>query len=325
MNAFVVFGAVVLILLFWLYTLFLRPVLGILRGYLALASAPADLRRIQGKIVESTPVGQVRSGRQGMNIVVEFPNFAGSPVTERFLFLDSQPDRRRYSVGAAIPLTLDERSGSGQPVAMDGGQVAINWKIPALCLGLLGASLFALYRWVALPLWNKSDGNLEALIALFDVPVVGMMAAIYAGVLLLLWVIFRLVSGSVVGGNRQEFKYHGRKATATITGARKTGVRVNHDPQVEFDFEFTTSSGQKVSGSDRELINELQIGTLPAMQERDILYIPEDPSRAVFLSSVNAGGRARSIGKTLSAIFYFVGFIFSAIVVGIALADVLSG
>ena len=322
MTAIFVFSAFSGISVFWIYTLFIRPILSILRNYQNHRINQEQGKHIQGRIAESVRIGGERRRTRFMNILVEFPNLSGTLITERFNFSDTKPELNRYTEGNNLPLLLNENASSGSGITLADGKASINWIVISGLLALPGAALYALFHFVASPLWLKAGGNWSALVAFFNVPDAAHIALFGGGSVLLVFFVMKKLKRSAAGGVARHFKLYCKKATAAITGLSRTGMMINDNPQVEFKFEFTTDRGLKAMGSDREIIDQLDTGKIHDVKEREILYLPEDPSQSIFLEKISDSARDSAFFFTL--ISYLVAFSFSAMFFGITLFGVFS-
>jgi len=106
------------------------------------------------------------------------------------------------------------------------------------------------------------------------------------------WVLFVLIfpivggvmfAGAAVGGIRQVWLLrNGLVADAEIQSERATGVEINNQPLMQYDYEFTTSEGRVFNGSAKALPSG-QVGDEPA---EPALYLPSNPKISTLVDAV---------------------------------------
>jgi len=325
MNAYLVFGAVALILIYWPYRLFLRPIFNLFKKQKAMQRIVQEGMPIEGEVVASQYFGAPHSnGTRKIRITVAFNNFVGTRIQEKFRFFDTQPQQNRYEVGKNVKLFLSDETIGGKKVTLAGGQPKINVKFIAIFLSLFTVVAYCIYTFVIQPIWLRGEQDLDTTILLFDQPTAALLVMIYGSVITFVFLLFRFL-GAAMGmkSNWGDFKYHGKQATASITHYAKTGMRINDNPQVKFDITFTTDNGQTVSSSVKKVIDELEIGRIHEMKHIDVLYLPDNPQK-VQLTEGALHTSTVSMPKILDGVFRLLVFIFSGVVLGMVLGSILS-
>jgi len=325
MNAYLVFGAVALILTYWPYRLFLRPIFNLFKKQKVMQRIVQEGMPIEGEVVESQYFGAPHSnGTRKIRITVAFNNFVGTRIQEKFRFFDTQPQQNRYEVGKSVKLFLSDEAIGGKKVTLAGGQPKINIKFIAIFLSLFTIVAYFIYTFVIQPIWLLGEQDLETTISLFDHPTAALLVLIYGGVIVFIFFLFRFLDASMgMKSNWGDFKYHGKQATANITHYAKTGMRINDNPQVKFDITFTTDQGQTVTSSVKKVIDELEIGRIPEMKHIDVLYLPDNPQQ-VQLTEGALHTSTASMPQILNAVFRLLIFIFSGVLLGIVLGNILA-
>jgi len=304
-----------LLLLFWIYLLFLRPIFRIVARYLSYGSEMQAGREVSGQVIASNVSGVVAgSSEVPVSITVEFENLSGSPVQSSFHFRDTRPAERRFDKGRPVRLRLNGDAPPGRQILLSGSVATLNPGVllpfVALFLGLL-AGLF----WGLETIWSSNGNNIDQLLGRLggssDWQESGILFLV---TLILLGALFWFLGAKFSRSHDDRLRLYGRAARARITGMERTGVRVNNLPVVRFDYEFTTSSGAVVSGSERKTVDILEAGKIHELKEKEILYLPDQPDISAWLEHVNKPSSGPA--AILKGVFYFMFFIFSCIYLG---------
>ncbi|OJJ14985.1 hypothetical protein BKI52_41260 [marine bacterium AO1-C] len=280
-NAYLVFGVVAFIIIYWPYRFFLRPIVNLFRKQTALQRIIREGAPVEGEIVESLYVGELLSnGTQRTRIKVAFQNFVGTRVEEEFRFFDTLPQQKRYELGKAIQLRMGDKPVAGKKVAMVGGYNKVNFKLVAIYLSLFTLMAYCLYAFIAWPIWQKGGQNLETTLIFLNNGKLVFPVLLAASIGLFNFFFFHLLDYATGKSLKPiEFIYHGKQAQATVTRYEKTGVRVNKNPQVKFSIVFTTDQGQRIKTSIKQVVDELAIGRIHEMTHFNVLYLPDRPTK----------------------------------------------
>lgn len=323
MNAYAVFIALLLIAVFWLYRLFIRPILRIFKRYKTAKATQQQGMPVQGTITASQYLGKASSrGFRLIRITVAFANFVGTLITEQFRFVDTKPYQNRFEVGKTIRLSLNDQAISSNRVTLADQTIKIKRKTLAIYLILWSTSVYLLYHYIAQPLWTKAHQDIHQLIPMFDSLAPALLVYIFSGTLVLIYFIFKLIDVALGKRPKGDFKYYGLQASAHINGYAKTGTRVNDNPMVKFDFTFTTNTGETIHSSDTQLIDELAIGRIHEIKQKEVMYLADAPQKAVFADNLHESPQIQT-SKILNMVFQLILFIFSVTLFAITLPDLL--
>lgn len=298
-------GLVLIIVFFWLYKLVTGTVLRILRS--AKEQSSKTGRIVQGEVVEYEDLGEHSGGRK-IKITLELPNYADSIITEELTFVDSRPRENRFDVGKRIPLSLDDTRV--KPVQLVGGQVQLNKFILGAAFVLIAAYLYGmwfLYAGIEMST-NWEWAKLERVFSDELLMQVGVMIP----QLFIIWIVTRATGinvGKKAGLTDRRLKYHGIRTTAQILKYEDTGTLVNHNPLVKFFYSFTDKKGNTIQSTSKLIVGKLDIGLLPQMKEKDIMYLPKTPKVSKFVEGMSM----KSFAGCFRVIFLFVIFIQSVV------------
>ncbi len=316
-NAYLILALSAVLILYWLFLLS-WPAWNTLIKWSRLHAIAGAGREIYGHIVRSSYLKTPIPGKAApIEIHVEFSNFAGSAVEQQFRFMDTKPQERRYETGKSVALKCLERPEPAVILAESKPALRpLFWLAWLTVLGSIGAGLYFLIK----PFLEKLDGWQSLLHALEQVEVAGMLVALGIGAAITLFVIGSFFkSFSEDRGSR--LKFFGVKTMAKIQSRRETGVYVNRQPQIEYQYVFQDRNGVEHIGLDRELISLLDMATVAQTTEREIMYLPESPSISSFITSVSGPSAHRII---LKLVLHFVFFIFSVVLGGTVISQLLS-
>lgn len=316
-SAIVSFAVILVFILIWVFLIFKIT----LFRYFRLKQNQNDAEK--GKPVTGTILESVKTGRgkfQAIKLKVEFPNFSNTLVTEEFRFFDSRPEEMRYEINNRVMLLIDYDAPRGPVVRLAGEKKVIGNSFILISIILLGSLFYGLYF-----LYTASDqalhSNWHDLNPLFDnnesMP---MMGIIFLATLLFQFGVFRLI-GRLAGSGKKtddkELKYYGEKTMATILKYEDTGVSVNDNPKVKFHYSFTDKNGQIHHSEESKVIGKLEIGLLPTMKEKEIIYLPQNPAQSKFTENLNPV----SFAGCLNVVLVFETLIFTVITLAIYLAS----
>ncbi|MBE7440436.1 MAG: hypothetical protein HS115_18445 [Spirochaetales bacterium] len=304
------------LLVLWTFILFVRPLFRIFKGYFTFRATVAGGREVSGRVISSSYLREVKgNGTVPITMKVEFENFSGAAVQTSFHTSDTRPAERRFDSGRTVRIQLNPGAPPGRQIMIVGSQATLNPKVLLPFLLVFLAWLAGL-AWVFDIIWRGAGGNLDALLS--HLPESGEWQGsglIFLATLIFVGALFKILGASFSRKNDTRLRFYGRQAPARITGVERTGVKVNNQPQVMFHYEFTTHDGRKVSGSERNIIDILDIGKVHDIKEKEILYLPDDPSVSAWLENVNQDPSSGVTG-ILKGVFYLMFFIFTCIYLG---------
>lgn len=311
---------IVLILGYWFYKLLNSTLLSTFRRYRYHQYIYEKGKEIRAKIIDKKQHKENAIG-QLITIIVEFNNFVGTPITESFRFTDTKPFQNRYEVGKSISVLIDRDSPNESKVQLVGGKAVLSPVVISIITAILGAYAYGCY-WFFMKSWAMAEQDWDKFFQLFQDSEVSSLSLAYAGVLTFMWLLFKGIGIGFVNNTKDtQLKYWGYKATGFVNKYERTGMTVNDNPQVRFHFSFTDSHGQTHQASDTKLIDMLDIGLIPTMKEMEVIYSADNPTAARLVANLN--GNNGMGGAIVEGVFYLVAFIFSAVVVGMAVAQVL--
>lgn len=298
-----------LIIVFWFIVILKYTLLRILKLKLS-ANINERGQTIDGKVIASETKGSGKFKRQ--KITVEFLNFAQTPITEEFRFVDTKPEQYRYEVGKRVSLILNPDLKKGGPIKLAGASTQISKVFILISLLIISGyayGVFKLYEYCTAIL-GGNWANYEMLVENNEaMPTVGI---VFLSVLIFNSFIFKMIS-SITKSKKNisdvELKYHGAKAMAAINKYEDTGVSVNDNPMVKFHYTFEDKYGKVHVSDDKIIVGKLDIGQLPALKEKEVLYLVNDPSQSKFVENL----KPNVLGGCLKGVSYLVAFIFSII------------
>ena len=307
-----------LILLFWFVILIKFTLYKIIKLKLS-GNSEERGQIIDGKVIASETKGTGKYKR--VKITVEFLNFAQTQVSEEFRFVDTKPEQYRYELGKRVGLILNPDIKKGSPIKLSGAKTEISKAFFLVSLILISGYCYGvklLYEYCNTFL-NGNWSNAESLVEKNEaIPTVGL---VFLGVLIFNSFVFKLIS-SVTKSNKKvsdsELKYYGAKALAKITKYEDTGVSVNDNPMVKFHYTFEDKYGKTHISEDKMIVGKLDIGQLPTMHEKDLLYLPSDPSKSKFVENL----KPNFLGGCLNGVFYLIALIFSIILMVMFIASI---
>lgn len=317
MTAYFVFTCFCLITFYWLYRIFLNPMIRIYRRYSDAQKVSFSDTQVKGKIVQSEYNQKVKSAKGiVLNMKITLPNLVGTEIEQKFRFVDTKPEEKRFEVGNDIDIIIDEKAPPKQQFKLVGGQYKLNFKIIGGLVFLLGLALYGLYVLLS-PAWESAHGDFDTFLQFFDLEEVASLLYIFIPTGIFTTVLIEVLMKNITGKVEPKLIFYGYKAIAKITNVEETSLRVNDQPQVKFSFSFQAKDGRIYQGFDKEVIPLIDIGTVRDIQEKEVMYLADSPEKAVFTTKIfnnNQLGNA-NFGRFILFIFSMVllGMIFSAI------------
>lgn len=286
-----------LIFLLWLIIILRITVVRIIRSNKK-ADATAD-RIIDAKVKSVETARPVRGGKmKHLSLTLEFPNFVGTPITQSFRFIDSQPELMRYEQGNRVSLNVNEKSKKSAKFTLSGGKskAGKGFIIFTLALfGLYGFFIYKLYNNLYLPI----KGDLDEASRFIEDESIVYGALLSLGVGLFIALIFNFVFGRLgMSPTSSRLLYYGKKASATIDGYKELNIKINDRPMVQFNYTFSTDSGQQIKGEDKMVISLLNLPLVHSIKERDVMYDNENTSSSMLLENISK----LKMGRGLSAL-----------------------
>lgn len=269
-------------------------------------------RPVTGTIIAVTKTGKGRF--QSIRMTVEFPNLSQTMIKEEFRFVDSRPEEHRYEEGKRITILVDDMAKGGPEAKIAGGKTVIGKGFLLLSAILLSAAFYGSWYLYQLTLtrigndWSRID---ELFMPDGPMPLMGI---IFIAVLIFQWFVFgwvKKIGSSSKKINDRDLKYYGEKAIATIHKYEDTNITINDNPKVRFHYTFTDRNGRPHTSEDSMVIGKLQIGLLPTMKEKEILYMPQSPENSKFIENL----APQSFAGCLNGVLILEALIFSTILI----------
>lgn len=295
-----------LILLFWLYKLiyncFFKPFC--LWKKQKNSSSPSKEATILS-------IKRLKEGKFPLlEIQIVFENFSGYPIHRSIRFKDSKPGLNRFQKNGKVRITLDSSKKPNEPYFLQSGKYEVSLAVMLLCSLLttayVGGCYFlmgeAISRVSLSPEYyeNLFSSNSKTTEAFF---IMGLS-------LVFLYFLFKklgLLSTKESKSQNWDLLYYGLGTMATIKSYSDTGVLINDNPMVEFNYTFLDQTGQIHEGSDKKLVGKLEIINLPDIHELEIFYSPNNPSVSRLAENI----QQQTFTNYIKSLFLFVLLIFS--------------
>lgn len=274
-------------------------------------------RNVTGKIINVTQKGS----RKRLSIEVEFPNLSGQDVIETILLKDDQPELNRYEVGNSIALNLNEDDPKLTFVRLADRATTGKRTRSTIAFGLLVASIIGTYFMFRI-IYNEVGGDWSRVYGLKTQDGLAITGTVFVFSIVFMYVVFKaikLIPSKNQAAQIQELKMYGYRATASITNIEETGVKINDRPMIRFQYEFKDNFGNVHNGQDKMVLGLLEIAKIGEVNEKDILYLKNDPKVSKLLDSMKASplsGCTKLIYLFIAAVYTIV--IFSMFLSGIA-------
>lgn len=286
MTVYFVFTSFCLIILYWLYQLFISPIIKIYIRYSHSQKISFSDTKVKGAIIHSEYNQKVKTIKGVLlDIKITLPNLVGTEIEQSFRFVDTKPEEKRFEVGKDIDVIIDEKAPSKQQFKLVGGQYKLNFKVIGLLVFLLSLAIYALY-FVLYPVWESTEGDFDTFLQLFHLEEVVSLLYIFIPTGIFTTVLINVLMKNITGKIDSKLIFHGYKAIAKITNLEQTNLRVNDEPQVKFSFSFQAKDGKTYQGSDKEVVNLIDIGTVRDIKEKEVIYLADSPEKAVFSSKI---------------------------------------
>lgn len=226
----------------------------------------------KGTIESKIPLKRQKNDSEHIEIVVRFRNFTGTEVIHSFEITDSKPYLKRYEEGNDIDLRLDMQPHSPGVVIAD-AKAQFSWTF-----GVIATSFVIIYMIVtfAVHYFFFSNGEGWRFITLWHPWVTTPFFGLF---------LFGLTGGKLFHGRKKteaNLLLYGKRATATVHRADQTGVYINEQPQIKYVLQFTDDRGESHSVTLKKIVPLTHLHTI-STGTQDILYLPEDPQKIMFV------------------------------------------
>ncbi|RAJ81916.1 hypothetical protein CLV59_104141 [Chitinophaga dinghuensis] len=236
---------------------------------------------LKAKIMSVKPL----KGPNEKELKLAVKNLQGEEVTYKMGINDSRPYENRFETGKHLTLRIDPAFRGFPYVVVEGSFGHVNYRLYAVWLLFLSG--VAYYFYFAYQTESKGDGWR---FLVFSHPLI-----ISALVLLSFGLIFYLVVVKIIwkllfkgtdGKDALKLKFLGAKTIAKIVRIAQTGVYINEQPEVKYDISFQDKRGTTHQASVKKIIQLIDIGDAKPT-EKEIFYLPEDPSLVGFSEDIN--------------------------------------
>ncbi|KAB7528624.1 hypothetical protein F8C76_12240 [Flagellimonas olearia] len=291
---FITLAFVGLILFYWLYVL----VSNCFRTHFSLFNAQKNglVPVMQATILSTKTLKPGKHPWLEIQIVLE--NFVGHTIHRTIRFRDNQPQLERFVPDKVIHVGLDLTKRPHDPVLPMYIKQPTSMVFVLFCslltIGYIAGCYFlvgeALSRIYLLP---KTYERVFATSAVWQLGLAFVVVSI-----VLRWLLTRMglfVKESTKLQNWDLF-YKGLGTTAIVKEYRDTGILINENPKVEFLYTFMDYSGQIVKGKDQKVVEKLKTAKLSMMSDKEIMYLPDDPSISRMLENLGDHGTQKTIG-----------------------------
>jgi hypothetical protein len=195
-------------------------------------------RRLEGRIISSKITSIQTNHWEMRELLISMENLKGERIQHEMMVTDSKPHERRFEEGNRIYFRIDPNLKANPVMVMEGSQTTINTSI-FLIWGVFLCGIIGYYFTVF-----QYEGNGERWN--FVGPWHPLLISAYSMIAFSL--IFYFLMGKFLKGffgkNYSELKYNGRKTLAKITKVSETGTRINNQPLIRFDIEYTDQFGK---------------------------------------------------------------------------------
>lgn len=305
-------------LLFWFIQIFRVTILKYMKRSKELLRKDEG-QPVRGRVLTSELVGLGRM--QMKKIKVEFENLSKSVIKQEFMFKASQVDSFRFEEGNSVDILLQSTPDGSYRAVLAGMQTKPGKIFYLTSLILIGGfSFFIWYLYTASfnavnQDWSKAD---NLFIRNDAMP---MMGIILTGTLGMMYVIFRVVSKSISGNQGKQdtgLLFKGIATQAKLLSYSDTNVTINNNPMVKFNYAYQDRHGNAHEGSDKVIVNRLEIGKLDDKETVEIMYHHDRPSVSKMTDNIQ---HSQATKGCVMAIFYFVAFVFSVVLFGLYLGS----
>ncbi|MBE8714149.1 hypothetical protein [Sphingobacterium hungaricum] len=238
-----------------------------------------EAKKVNGKIVAYHAVGTSESGEL-VSLNVEFTNFAGSLVQSTISFLDSQPEKNRYTLGADIPLLLLDKNGKAI-IEVEAKGVVWNKGLRTMHY------LVFLFLLVFAPILLYYSHEIENQGAGWRYLSFSHPFVLIPFILLIELIIIRIFTlKDIFSPKNNLLLLYGKTANAVIIHRNETGMTVNDRPEIKITVQYETYEGKSHTASFSRLISILDVHKVDVGVTIPILYDPKNPT-TIYIPKLN--------------------------------------
>lgn len=264
----------------WAITLFLlfkSWILGVFEMHNTIKKLTTQGILIPATVTDSVSTGPSKSkDAEPLEVTLAFANLAGEMVSERMEINDSRPYEHRYEIGKTVNLRLDPDL---KPPCLMPEDTRVYLKKNVLVLRVLGLLLLlAVITGYYIFSYNcEGQGRSWDFMVFWHPLVLCPLIMFFPNLFTLL--LLRKFFGP--GKDDLRLKFYGKKTLAKLRNAKETGLRINDQPQVLFEMEYSDDLGKKYQVKLKKIVSLLNLG-IAREKEIEIFYLPEDPHTIAF-------------------------------------------
>ncbi len=233
---------------------------------------------LQAKIIAVKPL----KGPNAKELMLAVKNLQGEEVTYKMEINDSRPYENRFVIGKHLTLLIDPAFREFPYVVVEGSKGRVNYGLYVIWLLFLSSVLYYFYY-----AYETENGGYGWRFLVFTHPlIISPLVLLFFGLIFKLVVVKLIGKRLFIGKDALKLKFLGAKTVAKIVRVVQTGVYINGQPEVKYDLTFTDKRGTAQQASIRKIISLIDIGDAKPT-EKEIFYLPDDPSLAGFAEDIN--------------------------------------
>ncbi len=229
--------------------------------------------------IESKKILKEKHDDQLLELEISFKNLANVFIKMPYEVHDSAPEKRRFEVGKNVNIRINPDMGIPL-IVLEGSWIGQSKGARSYTLGLAFLILFCI-GYLVFSYWFQNNGMGWRFLHFWHpwvmIPYYGLFFGLLVGKFL-----FSEVMGvhSKKAILNRKILINGKLAMAKLRERKQTGLYINEQPQIRFEFEFRDVHGQDRVGSVKKIVDLLELHTTN-VAELPIFYLPEDPSKVL--------------------------------------------
>lgn len=237
----------------------------------------------KAKVVSKSLLRKNKNGDEDIEILLEFPNYAGTMIPVTMNLRDSKPHEKRYEKGKEIDIRLNSDTDAF-PYVLEDARYATSVSLPLLWV-LFNTVYAIVYFLISYRLFNRGMGwrFLAPWYPWVFMPYLGLflsrlgMGALSDG----MFIHVQGLGKSVRGEKGNALILHGIEGVAEITRMKQTGHYVNEQPEIFYSIHFVDKKGESHYDSFNAVTLLTDLHRYGQGDVRPVLYLENDPD--VFL------------------------------------------
>lgn len=232
-------------------------------------------QRIPAEIVRSKLLKSTKKEWEKRELLLTLKNLKGEDINHKLQILDSKPWQKRYEKGNRVYFRINPELKSSPALVLEGIQPKIQYIFFVVwflfLLGVIGYYLYV-YQWEG----NHDNWN-------FMGPWHPILISAYCvlGFTLLFYLFFARFVLGIPNRKQIQLKFKGRKTLAQIVNIAETGTRINNQPLVKFELEFTDHLGRLRHAEIRKVVSVVNLAAAN-QSYKTLFYLEEDPTKIAF-------------------------------------------